>query len=138
MCGWLCNLKTDFDDPDSPAVGTEFVGTSIASTDVLGAQLAYGRVVLEESPHVRYFNNERGYARCRLTPEEWRRDFRVVPYVKRSGAPVQTRASFVIEEGHPTAHQIAGAKPFGDALVASRAATVPDPLRCYRINREPR
>jgi alkaline phosphatase D len=89
---WLCDLNTDFGDPDSPTVGAEFVGTSITSTDVLGAQPAYGRVVLEENPHIRFFNNERGYVRCRLTPEEWRTDYRVVPYVKRPGAPVRTRA----------------------------------------------
>ncbi|MBA2714968.1 MAG: alkaline phosphatase D family protein, partial [Rubrobacteraceae bacterium] len=119
---WLCDLKTNFDDPDSPVVGTEFVGTSITSTDYAAAQPAYGSVVLEENPHIRYFNNQRGYVRCRLTQEEWRTDYRVVPYVKRPGAAIHTTASFVIEEGNPTAHQIAGAKPFGGARAASRAA----------------
>jgi alkaline phosphatase D len=28
---WLADLKADFSDPDSPTVGTEFVGTSISS-----------------------------------------------------------------------------------------------------------
>src|SRR3712207_7608318 len=28
---WLADLKADFSDPDSPTVGTEFVGTSITS-----------------------------------------------------------------------------------------------------------
>jgi alkaline phosphatase D len=118
---WLCDLKTDFDDPDSPTVGTEFVGTSITSTDVLGAQPAYGQVVLEENPHIRYFDNQRGYVRCRLTPEEWRTDYRVVPYVKRPGAPIRTAASFVIEDGDPTAHQVGGDRSVGRSR-ASRAA----------------
>jgi alkaline phosphatase D len=106
---WLCDLKKNFDDPDSPTVSTEFVGTSITSTDVLGAQPAYGRVVLQENPHIRFFNNERGYVRCRLTQDEWRTDYRVVPYVKRPGAPIYTRASFVIEDGNPEAQQVGGA-----------------------------
>ena len=28
-------------------------------------------------------------------------DYRVVPYVKRPGAPISTRKSFVVEAGHP-------------------------------------
>ncbi len=119
---WLCDLKTDFNDPDSPVVGTEFVGTSISSTDYASAQPAYGGVVLDENPHIRFFDNQRGYVRCRLTPEEWRTDYRVVPYVKRPGAPIRTRASFVIEDGDPIAHQIGGAPSGGSARAASRAA----------------
>jgi alkaline phosphatase D len=105
---WLCDLKTNFEDPDSPTVAPEFVGTSISSTDVAGAYPAYGQVVLEENPHIRYFNNQRGYVRCRLTPEEWRSDYRVVPYIKRPGAPIHTVASFVVENGNPVAHQVGG------------------------------
>ncbi|NJN47937.1 MAG: penicillin-binding protein 2 [Candidatus Competibacteraceae bacterium] len=37
--------------------------------------------------------------------ETWRTDFRTVPYVRRPGAPLNTRASFVVESGR------AGAKP---------------------------
>lgn len=119
---WLCDLKTDYNDPDSPVVGTEFVGTSITSTDYAAARPAYGSVVLDENPHIRFFDNQRGYVRCRLTPEEWRTDYRVVPYVKRPGAPIRTRASFVIEDGDPVAHQIGGAPSGGSARAASRAA----------------
>ena len=131
---WLCDLKTDFDDPESPTVGAEFVGTSITSTDVLGARPAYGRVVLEENPHIRFFNNERGYVRCRLTPEEWRTDYRVVPYVKRPGAPVRTRASFVLEDGNPVAQRVGGdpypsatrTPPTGETQEADARARIPD------------
>ena len=77
---------------------------------------------MEENPHFRFFDNQRGYVRCRLTPEEWRTDYRVVPYVKRPGAPIRTRASFVIEDGDPTAHQVGGGPSVGSARAASRAA----------------
>jgi alkaline phosphatase D len=119
---WLCDLKTDFNDPDSPVVGAEFVGTSITSTDYAAARPAYGDVVLDENPHIRFFDNQRGYVRCRLTPEEWRTDYRVVPYVKRPGAPIRTRASFVIENGDPIAHRVGGAPSVGSTRAASRAA----------------
>ena len=54
-----------------------------------------------ENPFVKFFNAERGYVRCDITPQAWRTDYRTVPYVSRPGAPVETRASFVVESGRP-------------------------------------
>lgn len=62
------------------------------------------RAVLAENPHIRFFNNRRGYVRTRVTPDELRADFRVVPLVSQPGAPVQTRASFVVSDRDPTLH----------------------------------
>jgi phosphodiesterase/alkaline phosphatase D-like protein len=56
---WLAELNADFTDPSSATLATEFVETSISSTDVLGALPEYGKIVLRESPHIEYFNNER-------------------------------------------------------------------------------
>ena len=36
-----------------------------------------------------------------LDQNQCRADYRVVPYVKRPGAPISTRRSFVVEAGHP-------------------------------------
>jgi alkaline phosphatase D len=102
---WVADLKADFADPRSPVVGTEFVGTSISSggdgSDT--AQAAEG--ILAENPHVRFYNNQRGYVRCVLTPQQWKSDYRVVPYVSRPGAPIVTRASFVVENGRAGAQR---------------------------------
>jgi alkaline phosphatase D len=54
--------------------------------------------VLPENPHIRYFNARRGYIGARITPDELRADFRVLPYVTRQGAPVHTAASFVVPD----------------------------------------
>ena len=35
---WVCDLKPDFDDPQSPVVATEFCGTSITSQAAPGAR----------------------------------------------------------------------------------------------------
>ena len=79
---WANELLNDFNDPDSPPVGTEFVGTSITSggdgSDVHGDTAA----ILAENPHIKFFNGQRGYVRCRLTPDTWQTDYRVLPYVK--------------------------------------------------------
>jgi alkaline phosphatase D len=101
---YVADLKTDFDDPASATVGTEFVGTSITSGGDGADSTPFGQRVLAENPHLRFYNNQRGYVRCSVTPSAWVSDYRVVPYVSRPGAPVETRASFTVEAGRPGAH----------------------------------
>ena len=59
--------------------------------------------MLAENPHIAFVNRQRGYVRCVVDREAWRADFRVVPFVTQPGAPVLTRASFVVEDGRPGA-----------------------------------
>jgi alkaline phosphatase D len=94
------NIKADFDDPDSATVASEFVATSISSFGD-GSENDRATALLAENPHVAYYRNLRGYVRCELTPEQWRTDYRVVPYVTRPGAPIGTDATFVVESGNP-------------------------------------
>lgn len=98
---WANELIADFDQLDSKVVGTEFVGTSISSSGDGSEQPNGHDQILAENPFVKFFNGERGYVRCELTPETWRTDYRTVPYVTRPGAPIKTRASFVVESGRP-------------------------------------
>jgi len=104
---WASDILDDFDDPESEVVGSEFVATSITSggdgSDVRSDTAA----TLEENPHIKFFNNQRGYVRCTVTPEVWRTDYRVVPYVSQPGSRVFTRASFAVESGNPGMRQIA-------------------------------
>lgn len=99
------NLKQDFDDPGSPTLGVEFVGSSISTTkdgmdlDPSGAKL------LAANDHIKFTNFQRGYVRCSLTREQCRADFRILPYVTTPGAPVSTRTSYVTEAGHPGLQQ---------------------------------
>jgi alkaline phosphatase D len=95
---WAADVKTRFDDPAAPVVGTELVATSIAAGGDGSEQLPTTAAVLTENPHVKFFNNRRGYVRTTVTPDTLTADFRVVPYVSRPGAPAETRASFVIED----------------------------------------
>ena len=92
-------------EPDSPAVATELVGTSI-TTDGDGADRPdYADLLLSENPFVKFYNGQRGYVSCEVTPEETVAHYRVVEYVSRPGAPKQTRTSFVIEDGKPGAQK---------------------------------
>jgi alkaline phosphatase D len=102
---WANELKIDFDKPDSPSVATEFVGTSISSGGNGFDQPKKLESLLSENPFVKFHNAERGYVRCEITTDQWRTDYRTVPFVDRPDAPLQTRASFVVERNQPTLHR---------------------------------
>jgi len=59
--------------------------------------------LLTKNPQVKFHSARRGYVRCDVTAKQWTTDFRVAPYVSRPGAPVETRATFAIENGRPGA-----------------------------------
>ncbi len=98
---WAGDLKTNFEDERSPIVGVEFVGTSI-STDGDGAETRPDwELVRRNNPHIRFHNNRRGYTVHAATPEKMTAEFKVVPFVTRKDAPLETRGSFAVEAGRP-------------------------------------
>jgi alkaline phosphatase D len=102
---WVNELRADDREHDTPIIATEFMGTSISSAGDGGEKLEEGDEIMSRNPHVQFLNGERGYVRCTVTPESWQSDFRVVEYISRPGAPVKTRASFVVESGEPGVKQ---------------------------------
>ena len=102
---WVNELRVDDRETDTPIIATEFMGTSISSDGDGVDKLDDWDAITSRNQHVRFLNGERGYVRCTVTPQTWRSDFRVVEYVSRPGAPVTTRASFVVESGKPGAKQ---------------------------------
>ncbi|HEX8348137.1 MAG TPA: alkaline phosphatase D family protein, partial [Actinoplanes sp.] len=104
---WADELKLDYADPTSRTVGTELVCSSITSTGD-GVDVVPGNHPWTPwNPHLRFYNNQRGYVRTRITPAALTADFQVVPFVTRPGAPVHTRATFVVEDRVPGLHQVA-------------------------------
>ncbi len=102
---WVNDLRVDDRRDDLPIVATEFVGTSITSGGNGRATAPNQDKQKAENPCVRFYNAQRGYVRCVLTPKAWRSDYQVVEEITKPGAPVVTRASFVVEAGE------AGSKP---------------------------
>ena len=96
---WANELIADFDQLDSAVVGTEFVGSSISSSGNGPQFPKYLDDVLHDNPFVKFHNGERGYVSCEVTPKQWLAHYRTVPYVDRHGAPLNTRASFLVESG---------------------------------------
>ena len=99
---WVTDLKPDFDDPRSPVVATEFVGTSITSQ--FRRRQEDLEALLADNPHVRLGNGtRRGYVRVEITPQRLRADLRTVRSVTQPGAEADTLATFVVEDGRPGA-----------------------------------
>ena len=121
---WANEILSNFDDPDSAPVGAEFVGTSISSIGDGADVHPYTAAIMTENPHTKFFNDRRGYVRCRLTPDAWQTDYRVLPYVKQPGAPITTRASFVVENGDPRLQLSADEPEAGGALVSPQTSRI--------------
>ncbi|WP_257348975.1 alkaline phosphatase D family protein [Pseudalkalibacillus decolorationis] len=110
---WANDIKSDFNDPNSKTLGVELVATSITSGRDGSDVRKNTDKILEENPHIKFFNNQRGYVKCTVTPEKLQADFRVLPYVTRPDAPISTRASLEVEHNNP------GLKKIYDALVTT-------------------
>jgi len=102
---YVSDIKADFTDPASATVATELVGTSITSGGNGTEQNAGDAVQLAENPHFKFINRKRGYVRNVVTRSEWTADYRTVEYVNQPGAPITTRATFVIGDDRPGAVQ---------------------------------
>ncbi len=98
---WVADLKANFNDPKSKTLGTEFVTTSISSGGDGEETNAGADKIIKESPHIKFNNRRRGYVSCTVTPDKWQSDYRTVAYVTKPNAPVETRATFVVENGKP-------------------------------------
>lgn len=99
---WVTDLKPDFDDPRSPVVATELVGTSVTSQ--YSRSEAQLQALIADNPHLRFIHGaRRGYVRVEVTPARLRADLQAMRNVTDPGAGAETLASFVVEDGHPGA-----------------------------------
>lgn len=94
-------LRVDDRKTDTPVVAAEFVGTSISSAGDGVDRPADHERLRGDNAGLKYYNRERGYVRCTVTPGQWRTDFVTVAKVTERGAPLQSRKSLVIESGVP-------------------------------------
>jgi alkaline phosphatase D len=95
----VSDVLSDYTEPASAVMGTEFVGTSISTrgNDLLAAALP---TVLTNNPHFKWADNsKRGWVKHTVTNDEWRADYRHVDDVTVVGSPVQTATSWVVPRG---------------------------------------
>jgi alkaline phosphatase D len=95
----VCALKLDFDDPRSPTIASEFVGTSITSQAWPQERvLSY----LPDNPHLHFAQSAyRGYTRVEVIPGRMSVDLRAMQSVRTRESGCETLASFVVEDGRP-------------------------------------
>lgn len=98
---WAGELKLDFADERSPTLGTEFIATSISANGDGSESRADWAQVQRNNPHLRWYNNRRGYLLNEANGERMLAHFRAVDFVTRPDAPVVTKASFAVPAGEP-------------------------------------
>jgi len=95
----VAQLKLDYDDPASPVIASEFVGTSITSQAWPQERV---NELLPDNPHILYAESRyRGYTRVEITEKAARFDLRGMESVRVRDAACNTLASFVVESGKP-------------------------------------
>jgi alkaline phosphatase D len=98
---WVRDIPRHYTSLDNP-IGTEFLGTSVSTgSDPDPVELEFSD---PRNPHLHLRNNNRGYAKCTLTPDSWTTEYRVVGTVEQPTSPCRTLATFVVENGTPGAH----------------------------------
>ena len=97
------DLKVNFDDPASPVVATEFVGTSITSQGPTAKQTETWR---GDNPHMRFMNGtQHGYTTVELTARRAIARMRVIGSLADPATGVRTLAAWTVEDGRPGAQR---------------------------------
>lgn len=97
---YVADLKTDFDDPKSPVVASEFCGTSIASRSNF-PQARLDRLPREQ-PHFKLGRSDRrGYLRATLAPGRLEVAERCVRDAADPASPVDTLTRWAVDAARP-------------------------------------
>jgi len=101
---WAADLRRDYYDVTSPVIGSELVTTSVTSGG-RGGSAPPSSGWLANNPHVKYWQDQRGYVRATLTPDLLTAEFMVVtPSVLSTTASLAVDRRFAIEAGSPGLH----------------------------------
>ncbi|WP_327104773.1 alkaline phosphatase D family protein [Nonomuraea glycinis] len=125
---WAADLKLDYDEPTGPSVGSELVATSISTGGDGGDSDPAAHPFLEINPHLKFYNNQRGYVLTKIDRDLLTADFKVLPQVREPGAAVHTKATYVIEDRVPGVRQTY-LRPVDPALRLRTEMTVEETVR---------
>ncbi|GII04555.1 alkaline phosphatase D family protein [Planobispora takensis] len=117
---WAGDLRLDYDDPAAQTVGAELVTSSISTGGDGGDSDPATHPFLAANPHLKFYNNQRGYVLTRIGRGLLSADFKVLPQVTRPGARAYTRARFLLEDGIPGVRQ-AYLRPLDDRAAQAAA-----------------
>jgi alkaline phosphatase D len=99
----VAELRSDPFDPTLPVVGTEFMASSISSSFFDDDQAVEDLVTsaLTANPHLLWFDAQRGYTVCEVTPDRWLATFRAVADQFDESSPVSPISSWEVRAGTP-------------------------------------
>ncbi len=101
---YISDLQADFDNPNSPVLATEIVGTSISSPSW---PQAVTERVMRNNPHMKFGkSDQRGYTVLQVDAKAVTAHLRVIDNARATEPVVSTAASFVVEAGRPGALRI--------------------------------
>jgi len=103
---WVNELRSTFSAPNAPAIGAEFVGTSITSGGDGSDRSAATPTNLVDNSHLKWQNSRRGYISCTVSADEWRAQYRTVSFVSRPDAPIETPTTWLLRNGKSGIEQV--------------------------------
>ncbi|MBR0650412.1 alkaline phosphatase [Roseomonas terrae] len=92
-------LGREPDAMDSRAVAVEFTATSVSSGGDGAVMTPAGEDALWRNPHMALYHAQRGYCVSEATPDRMVTEYVALPFVTREGAPRETAAKLVVENG---------------------------------------
>ena len=104
----VADLRADPFDASLPVIGSEFMASSISSSffddEPTVETLVTG--ALAGNPHLKWFDSQRGYTVCEITPERWTATYRAVADQFDESSPVTTISSWEVVAGTPGVQQL--------------------------------
>ena len=104
----VAELRSDPFDATLPVIGAEFMASSISSSFFDDDAAVEGLVTaaLTANPHLKWFDSQRGYTVCEVTPDRWRATYRAVADQFDEASPVTEVSSWEVEAGTPGVRQV--------------------------------
>ncbi|MCC6534175.1 MAG: alkaline phosphatase D family protein [Burkholderiales bacterium] len=101
---YVCDLKRDFDRPESPTLATQFCGTSISSQSWSQQQVLQ---LLPDNPHIKFASSEkRGYVVMEVSARQCQASLRGLDDEKLQASGISTQARFILEDGRSSAERV--------------------------------
>jgi alkaline phosphatase D len=104
----VAELRADPFDTALPVVGAEFMASSISSSFFDDDATVEGLVTgaLAANPQLKWFDSQRGYTVCEITPERWVATYRAVADQFDEASPVAEISSWEVVAGTPGVNQL--------------------------------
>ncbi|MBM3725054.1 MAG: alkaline phosphatase [Acidobacteria bacterium] len=103
---WVSELRSDYKDSGKPAVAVEFTGTSISSGGDGVPVPERVAQYLPDNPHVKFYNSQRGYVSCDVTPKAFTASYRILDKVTQRDMPIARTVSYTVAAGRAAAEKV--------------------------------